>query len=104
MDICRTLKGVDMDIRRTPGTQFANDRMGEVVYTPPEGEARLRDMLANRERFLHNQTELGPLIRMFISGSMQVHIAATAKGGFSGPFTCTADRTPRQRQSPITPA
>ncbi|KCV16355.1 Fic/DOC family N-terminal domain-containing protein, partial [Bordetella holmesii] len=39
VDVCRTLKGVDMDIRHTPGTQLANDRTGEVVYTPPEGEA-----------------------------------------------------------------
>jgi Fic family protein len=66
VDVCRTLKGVDMDIRRTPGTQLINDRTGEVIYTPPEGEARLRDMLANWERFLHHQTELDPLIRMAV--------------------------------------
>lgn len=66
VDICRTLKGVDMDIRRTPGTQLSNDRTGEVVYTPPNGEARLREMLANWERFLHNQTDLDPLIRMAV--------------------------------------
>ena len=66
VDVCRTLKGVDMDIRRTPGTQLINDRTGEVIFTPPEGEARLRDMLANWERFLHNQTELDPLIRMAV--------------------------------------
>ena len=66
VEICRTLKGVDMDIRRTPGTQLMNDRTGEVVYTPPEGETRLRDMLANWERFLHHQTELDPLIRMAV--------------------------------------
>jgi len=66
VDICRTLKGVDMDIRRTPGTQLINDRTGEVIYTPPEGEARLRDMLANWEHFLHHQTELDPLIRMAV--------------------------------------
>ena len=66
VDICRTLKGVDMDIRRTPGTQLANDRTGAVVYTPPVGEARLRDMLANSEQFLHNQTELDPLVRMAV--------------------------------------
>jgi Fic family protein len=66
VNVCRTLKGVEMDIRRTPGTQLANDRSGEVVYTPPEGEARLRDMLANWERFLHNQTELDLLIRMAV--------------------------------------
>lgn len=66
VDICRTLKGVDMDIRRTPGTQLANDHTGEVIYTPPEGEARLRDMLSNWERFLHNQADLDPLIRMAV--------------------------------------
>jgi Fic family protein len=70
VEVCRTLKGVDMDIRRTPGTQLINDHTGEVIYTPPyfevDGEARLRDMLANWQRFLHNQTELDPLIRMAV--------------------------------------
>lgn len=66
VDICRTLKGADMDIRRTPGTQLSNDRTGEVIYTPPDGEARLRDLLANWERFLHNEAELDPLIRMAV--------------------------------------
>ena len=66
VEICRILKGAEMDIRRTPGTQLANDRTGEVIYTPPEGEARLRDLLANWERFLHNETDLDPLIRMAV--------------------------------------
>lgn len=66
VEVCRTLKGVGMDIRRTPGTQLANGSTGEVIYTPPEGEARLRDMLANWEHFLHNQTDLDPLIRMAV--------------------------------------
>lgn len=66
VEVCRTLKGADMDIRRTPGTQLANDRTGEVIYTPPEGEDRLRTLLANWERFLHNETELDPLIRMAV--------------------------------------
>jgi Fic family protein len=66
VEICRTTKGVAMDIRRTPGTQLINDHSGEVIYTPPEGEALLRDKLANWERFLHNETDLDPLIRMAI--------------------------------------
>ena len=66
VDICRNLKGAGMDIRRTPGTQLADDRTGEIIYTPPDGEARLRDLLANWERFLHNETELDPLIRMAV--------------------------------------
>ena len=66
VEICRTLKGVNMDIRRVPDTQLANDRTGEIIYTPPEGEDRLRDLLANWERFLHNETDLDPLVRMAI--------------------------------------
>jgi Fic family protein len=67
VEICRTIKAVDMDVRRVPGTQLANAASGEVVYTPPEGEARLRDLLANWERFLHEQTDLDPLVRMAVA-------------------------------------
>ena len=66
VEICRTLKAVDLDIRRTPGTQLANDRTGEVIYTPPEGEALLRELLANWERFIHNEEALDPLVRMAV--------------------------------------
>ncbi len=66
VEICRTLKGADMDIRRTPGTQLMNDRSAKVVYTPPEGETLLRDLLANWERFLHNAEDLDPLVRMAV--------------------------------------
>jgi len=66
VEVCQTIKAVDTDIRRIPGTALANDRDGSVIYTPPEGEQRLRDMLANWERFLHNQTELDPLVRMAV--------------------------------------
>lgn len=66
VDVCRTIKATDLDIRRTPGTQLINDRTGEVIYTPPEGVACLRDLLANWERFLNNQTELDPLVRMAV--------------------------------------
>ena len=66
VEICRTIKATEIDIRRTPGTQLVNDRKGEVIYTPPEGEAHLRDLLANWERFLHNETGLDPLIRMAV--------------------------------------
>ena len=44
VEVCRTLKGADMDIRRTPGIQLANDRTGEVIYTPPEGEDRIAEL------------------------------------------------------------
>jgi Fic family protein len=64
--ICRTIKGIDVDVRRTPGTALMNDRTGEVIYTPPEGETLIRDKLANWERFLHDADPIDPLVRMAI--------------------------------------
>nr|WP_305729958.1 Fic family protein [Variovorax sp. dw_308] len=66
VEICTAIKGVEMDIRKTPGTQLMNERRGESIYTPPEGEALLRKLLANWERFLHETTDLDPLIRMAV--------------------------------------
>ncbi len=66
VEICSALKGVHMDLRRIPGTQLTNSQTGEVIYTPPQGEANLRDLLTNWERFLHHETELDPLIRMAV--------------------------------------
>ena len=64
--ICQTIKATEMQIRRVPGTALANDKTGETIYAPPEGESLLREKLANWERFLHNQTQTDPLIRMAI--------------------------------------
>jgi Fic family protein len=64
--VCSTIKGVEMPVRRTPGTTLKNDATGATIYTPPEGETLLRDLLANWERYLHNETELDPLIRMAV--------------------------------------
>lgn len=66
-EICTRIKGVQMQVRRVPGTALANERSGEIIYTPPEGEDRLRSLLANWERFLHETTDLDPLIRMAVA-------------------------------------
>lgn len=66
VEVCRTIMGVDIDIRKTPGTKLENKLTDEVVYTPPEGEALLRDKLANWERFIHDATDIDPLIRMAV--------------------------------------
>ncbi|MFX5896080.1 Fic family protein, partial [Acinetobacter baumannii] len=65
-EICTQIKGVQMNVRRGSGTALANDATGQIIYTPPEGEALLRDMLANWERFMHESVELDPLIRMAV--------------------------------------
>lgn len=67
VEVCSNIKNVDMQIRRVPGTALANAANGEVVYTPPEGETLLREKLANWERFIHDATEIDPLIRMAVA-------------------------------------
>lgn len=64
--ICTHIKAVEMAVRRTPGTRLSNGATGEIVYTPPEGEGVLRDLLGNWERYLHNEVEHDPLIRMAV--------------------------------------
>jgi len=66
VEICTQIKGAVHDVRRVPGTALMNDRTGEVIYTPPEGEAIIREKLANWERFIHEQEDLDPLVRMAV--------------------------------------
>jgi Fic family protein len=66
VEVCRAITGIDLDIRRTPGTTLTNSHSGEVIYTPPEGDTRLRELLANWERFAHESPELDPLVRMAV--------------------------------------
>ena len=54
-------------IRQHPGTQLINDTTGEVYYSPPEGEALIRDLLKNLEDYLNNhEDDIDPLIKMAV--------------------------------------
>ena len=66
VEVCRTIKGVELDIRSTPGTALMNDATGAVIYTPPEGEDLLRAKLANWERYIHEAEDIDPLIRLAV--------------------------------------
>jgi Fic family protein len=66
IEVCRTIKGVDLDIRATPGTALMNQATRRVVYTPPEGPSLLRDKLANWERYIHENDDVDPLIRLAV--------------------------------------
>lgn len=67
IQVCSQLKNADMDIRRVPGTALANAATGELIYTPPVGEALLHEKLANWEHFVHNHADIDPLIRMAVA-------------------------------------
>ena len=66
IEVCRTIKGVDLDIRATPGTALVNEANGRRVYTPPEGAELLRDKLANWEHYIHADDGVDPLIRLAV--------------------------------------
>ena len=66
IDICRTLKNTEIDIRKVPGTTLSNPATSEVYYTPPEGEAVIRGKLGNLEAYIHQEDDLDPLIRMAV--------------------------------------
>lgn len=65
VEIVSEIRGVQMEIRRVPGTALKNQR-GEVIYTPPTGEPLLREMLKNLEDFLLKDEGPDPLIRLAV--------------------------------------
>ncbi len=67
VEICRSFKGPTYDIRKIPGTALRNNTSGEIVYTPPVGENVIRELLANWEKFIHENEELDPLVRMAVA-------------------------------------
>jgi Fic family protein len=68
--VCTKIRGVEMRVRRVPGTRLVSSTSGEPVYTPPEGEIVIRDLLADWERFMNEARHLDPLIR-FAAGHYQ---------------------------------
>jgi len=67
LEVCSTIKGTDMNVRRVPGTTLTNQATGKVIYTPPVGESLLRDLLGNWADFLHQEDGIDPLIKMAVS-------------------------------------
>jgi len=67
VQVCTHIKNVEMQVRRVPGTSLLNTATGQVIYTPPEGEAVLREKLADWERFIHEREDIDPLIRMAVA-------------------------------------
>lgn len=65
IEIVRLIKQTELDIRAIPGTALKNDA-GQVVYTPPVGEAVIRDKLGNLEQFIHAEDGIDPLVKMAV--------------------------------------
>ncbi len=66
IQICSTIKGVELDLRNEPGTTLKNRMSGEVIYTPPVGQKLLQAKLENWADFMHRHTEFDPLVRLAV--------------------------------------
>ncbi len=66
IQICSTIKGRELDLRAGSGTTLTNRMSREVIYTPPVGQDLLQNKLDNWADFMHNRTDVDPLIRMAI--------------------------------------
>lgn len=52
-------------IRKTPGTSLKNSKTGEIIYTPPQDEKEIRNLLKNLEDYINsNDDNVDPLIKM----------------------------------------
>jgi len=65
VELFQIIKETTAGVRRIPGTKLANSQ-GDIIYTPPEGEAVIRDKLANLEKFLYDHDDLDPLIKLAV--------------------------------------
>jgi Fic family protein len=66
IDVCRTIKDEELDVRDKPGTTLRNIATGAVIYTPPQGQELIREKLENWADFLHAHNELDPLVRVAV--------------------------------------
>ncbi len=66
IQICSTIKDLELDIRDDSGTTLSNRKTGEVIYTPPKGQKLLRQKLDNWADFMHQHKDTDPLVRMAI--------------------------------------
>ena len=66
-DICTTIRQVDTQVRNIPGTALVNDSSYKKIYTPPEGEEQLRNLLSNWQNYLHQiDDHVDPLIKLAV--------------------------------------
>lgn len=51
-------------VRKIPGTVIASGK--KVLYTPPYGEQIIRNLLTNLEKFIHEEHDIDPLIKVAV--------------------------------------
>ncbi len=60
------LENNDAGIRKQSGTVLKNESTGETIFTPPQEEKEVRDLLSNLEHYINTSDDIDPLIKMAI--------------------------------------
>ena len=67
-EICSIIKDKPMTVRKVPGTALTSLKDGSIIYTPPDGETLLRDLLDNLFEWMHDDSDnLHPIIKAAIA-------------------------------------
>jgi len=66
VDIQQELEGNVAGVRKQAGTVLKNQATGEIIHTPPQDEATIRELLANLEQYINTEDEVDPLIKMAV--------------------------------------
>jgi Fic family protein len=64
VELVEIIRQIKVGLRNTPGTNLK--RNGEIIYTPPVGEALLRDKLSNLEQYMYAEDGVDPLIKLAV--------------------------------------
>lgn len=67
IEVCTIILGRATNVRQLPATYIGNQTTGAAIYTPPDGEAAIRDKLGDWERFIHDSAGLDPLVAMVVA-------------------------------------
>jgi Fic family protein len=66
VDIQEIIEKNKAGIRKLPGTVLRNESTGEIVYTSPAGEEEIRKLLTNLEKYINNDSDIDPLIKLAV--------------------------------------
>ncbi len=66
-EICTIIKDKPMQVRKVPGTALTRSYTGEIIYTPPDGEKLLRDLLDNLFKWMNEDDGTHPILKAAIA-------------------------------------
>lgn len=66
IEMVKIIKENSEEIRKNSGTVIANPLTKEVIYTPPQGEAIIREKLFNLERYINEDDGVNDLIKLAV--------------------------------------